>query len=116
MDQLRKPAALIRKRLSGRVGAGLDPCGAILLAFDLAKGKSCDIVFTLGAGLNKQEADALAERYHGISAADEALTVSPPILAKHDWNDKGQYTRSRGESFSKWLVITSSLIKQIMGT
>lgn len=67
------PAALKRTRLSGRVGAGLDPCGAILLTFDMAEGQSRDIVFTLGAGQNKQDADVLAQRYHGRVAAEAAF-------------------------------------------
>lgn len=70
-----KPAALNRKRLSGRVGAGLDPCGAIQLIFDLESEQSGDIVFTLGAGHNKQEADTLAQRHRGPNAAKSALTT-----------------------------------------
>jgi cyclic beta-1,2-glucan synthetase len=71
---LNQPACLKRKRLSGRVGAGLDPCGAIQLAFDLASGETREIVFTLGAGQNRQDADTLIERYHGRSSAQTALT------------------------------------------
>ncbi len=51
--------------MSGRVGAGLDPCGAIQLVFDLAEGQTREIVFTLGAGKDRQEADTLVQRYHG---------------------------------------------------
>jgi cyclic beta-1,2-glucan synthetase len=71
-----RPAALGHLRLSGRVGAGLDPCGAIQLTFDLAAGQSREIVFTLGAGQNRYDADMLAQRYHGsIPAADALLAV-----------------------------------------
>jgi cyclic beta-1,2-glucan synthetase len=70
---LEKPACMIRSRLSGRVGAGLDPCGAIQLAFDLAEGETREIVFTLGAGQNKQDANVLAERYHDSTSAQAAL-------------------------------------------
>ena len=69
----KQPAALKRKRLSGRVGAGLDPCAAIQLTFDLAEGQSRDIIFTLGAGKNRQDADELIQRYHGTAAAQAAL-------------------------------------------
>ncbi len=68
-----QPAALKRKRLSGRVGAGLDPCAAIQLAFDLAEGQTREIVFTLGAGQNRQDADLLLQRYQDRSAAQAAL-------------------------------------------
>jgi cyclic beta-1,2-glucan synthetase len=70
---LQQPAALKRLRLSGRVGAGLDPCGAIQITFDLAEGQSREIVFTLGAGKNKEEAEALAQRYQGSAAAQTVL-------------------------------------------
>jgi cyclic beta-1,2-glucan synthetase len=68
-----QPAVLRRKQLSGRVGAGLDPCGAIQVTFALQEGQSRDIIFTLGAGQNRQDADALAQRYHGAAAAQAAL-------------------------------------------
>ena len=35
---LRDPAAMHRMRLSGKVGAALDPCAAIQVVFDLADG------------------------------------------------------------------------------
>jgi cyclic beta-1,2-glucan synthetase len=68
-----QPAALERIRLSGRVGAGLDPCGAIQLAFDLAEGQAREIIFTLGAGQNSSDAETLVQRYHGSPAAAAAL-------------------------------------------
>jgi cellobiose phosphorylase len=45
---LRNPAAMRRAQLSNRVGAGLDPCGALQVAFDLADGAEREIVFALG--------------------------------------------------------------------
>jgi cellobiose phosphorylase len=44
------PAAMRRAQLSNKVGAGLDPCGALQVAFDLADGEEREIVFTLGVG------------------------------------------------------------------
>lgn len=68
------PAALERAHLSDRVGAGFDPCGAIQLTFELANGQSREIVFTLGCGKDRQEADTLAQRYNGGFVASTALT------------------------------------------
>ena len=45
---LRNPAAMRRAQLSNKVGAGLDPCGALRVAFELADGQEREIVFTLG--------------------------------------------------------------------
>ena len=42
------PAAMRRAHLSNKVGAGLDPCGALRVAFELADGQEREIVFTLG--------------------------------------------------------------------
>jgi cellobiose phosphorylase len=70
---LRKPAALTRVRLSGRLGAGLDPCAAFQVPFDLAAGQSREIVFTLGAGRDANDASDLARRFRGSAAARGAL-------------------------------------------
>ncbi len=76
-----RPAALERARLSGRVGAAFDPCGAIALAFDIEEGQSREIVFILGAGKNSQEADDLVQRYRGSAAAADAL-----LAARQYWH------------------------------
>jgi cyclic beta-1,2-glucan synthetase len=70
---LANPAAMKRTRLSGRVGAGLDPCAALQVVFDLADGQEREIVFRLGVGGNAEEAARLVQRYHGAPAAQAAL-------------------------------------------
>jgi cyclic beta-1,2-glucan synthetase len=70
---LKNPAAMKRTRLSGKVGAGLDPCAAIQVSFDLADGQSREIVFRLGVGRNADEAGKLVQRFRGASAAHAAL-------------------------------------------
>ncbi len=78
---LRDPAALRRARLSGKVGAGLDPCGAIQVSFDLADGQEREIVFRLGVGRNADDATALVQRFRGGAAARTALEA-----VWHYWN------------------------------
>jgi cellobiose phosphorylase len=70
---LARPAALLRPRLSGRVGAGLDPCGALHAVVTLAPGESRRIGFVLGQGRDRDKALELARRYASIEQAIAAL-------------------------------------------
>lgn len=70
---LRKPAVMRRSRLSGKVGAALDPCGAIQVAFELANGEERELVFTLGAGQDADAAGNLIHQFWGSAAARVSL-------------------------------------------
>jgi cellobiose phosphorylase len=70
---LRDPAAMYQSRLSGRVGAGLDPCSAFQVSFDLLEGQERETVFRLGAGRNADDAANLVLRFWGYTAARNAL-------------------------------------------
>ncbi|MGC1453754.1 MAG: glucoamylase family protein, partial [Nitrospirota bacterium] len=70
---LQSPAAMTRTRLSGRIGAGLDPCAAVQVPFDLANGQEREIIFRLGAGRNSEDAGNLVQRFRGSGAARGAL-------------------------------------------
>ncbi|MCE9613439.1 MAG: hypothetical protein K8T26_04135 [Lentisphaerae bacterium] len=70
---LSRPAALGRVRLSGNVGAGLDPCGALQVTFDLAAGQERETSFRLGVGRTPAEALALIQRFRGGDASRVAL-------------------------------------------
>jgi cellobiose phosphorylase len=70
---VRSPAAMIRSRLSGRVGAGLDPCAAIQVAFELADRQECEFIFRLGVGRDAADASDLVHRFRGSAAARGAL-------------------------------------------
>jgi cyclic beta-1,2-glucan synthetase len=70
---LGSPAAMGRSRLSGKVGAALDSCGAIQVSFELADGGEREIVFTLGAGQDADDARNLVHRFRGSGAARGAL-------------------------------------------
>jgi cellobiose phosphorylase len=68
-----RPAAMTRARLSGRVGASLDPCAAIQVPFDLADGQEREIIFRLGAGKKSDDAGNLVRRFRGAAPARAAL-------------------------------------------
>jgi cellobiose phosphorylase len=72
---LRNPAAMSRTRLYGKVGAALDPCAAIQVAFELADGQEREIIFRLGIGRDADDAGNLVNRFRGSSAARGALDV-----------------------------------------
>ncbi len=70
---LSRPAAMKRVRLSGRVGAGFDPCGALQVLVDLAPAQEREIVFKLGSGRDAEEAYQLLHRFRGTQAARQEL-------------------------------------------
>jgi cellobiose phosphorylase len=70
---LRSPAAMARTRLSGKVGAALDPCGALQVAISLPPGAQRELVVTLGAGENVTDARKIVGRFRGGTAARAAL-------------------------------------------
>ena len=70
---LAAPAAMSLARLSGKVGAALDPCAAIQIPFELGDGQSREIVFRLGAGRDIDDVHALMHRFRGAAVARETL-------------------------------------------
>jgi cyclic beta-1,2-glucan synthetase len=70
---LAQPAALGRERLSGKVGAGLDPCGAVQTTIALAPGAEQEIGFRLGAGKSLAEVQQLVRRFREPNANRNAL-------------------------------------------
>ncbi|MGA7992758.1 MAG: glucoamylase family protein [Thermoanaerobaculia bacterium] len=79
-----RAAGLRRHRLSGRVGAGLDPCAAIQVAADLAPGETRRIVLLLGQGKDAAEARALLARYAGAGGPDAAADELRAVEASWD--------------------------------
>jgi cyclic beta-1,2-glucan synthetase len=71
------PAAMERQRLSGKVGAGLDPCAALQVPFELVQGQQREIVFMLGmADTRSTPVGTLVQRRRGAAAAREALITT----------------------------------------
>lgn len=70
---LAQPAALKRARLSGKVGAGLDPCGAVQVTFNLREGQERETSFRLGVGRNAADVQNLLHRFRRTDANRSAL-------------------------------------------
>jgi cyclic beta-1,2-glucan synthetase len=74
---LEHPAALERTdRLSGRVGAGLDPCSALQATVELAPGAQADVVFFLGEAATRGAAAELIMRYRTADLEGAARAVA----------------------------------------
>ena len=63
--------------LSGRVGAGLDPCGALQTRIELAPDAEVEVVLLLGEAADEAGMQALIERYRraDLDAVLEAVTT-----------------------------------------
>jgi cyclic beta-1,2-glucan synthetase len=68
---LEHPASLERgAELSGRVGAGLDPCAALQTRVELEPGERTEVLFFLGQGEDHEQARSLVQRYRTIDCAE----------------------------------------------
>ncbi len=79
---LSKPAAVGHTALSGRIGAGLDPCAAFQLRCVLQPGESRRLVLLLGQGADRDHARQLIARHGFVDAALAART-----RAQASWSD-----------------------------
>ncbi|MEO6324590.1 MAG: carbohydrate-binding protein, partial [Thermoanaerobaculia bacterium] len=66
------PEGLKRERLSGSVGAGLDPCAALQISLELQPRETRCVVFLLGEGRDADEVQELIARYRHADAARAA--------------------------------------------
>ena len=70
---LADPLAMEFTHLPGRVGAVLDPCGAIQARLRVKPGEVLVVTFLLGEGHDETMARALVAKYHDGNAVDSAL-------------------------------------------
>ncbi len=65
---LDRPASLERgMKLSGKTGAGLDPCAVLQTIVELKPGERTEVLFLLGQGTGPEEARSLVERYRALN-------------------------------------------------
>ncbi|MFH0856095.1 MAG: glucoamylase family protein [Candidatus Omnitrophota bacterium] len=69
------PSVMRKDRLSGKVGAGIDPCVATQVKFELEDDQQKEVVFTFGSGKTVDEARELVRRFGGIEAARQELEM-----------------------------------------
>jgi cyclic beta-1,2-glucan synthetase len=76
------PRALERAALSGRFGAGLDPCGALQVPLRLAPGETLELSFVLGDADGPAAARSLALKY-----ADDAAVARAFGQVRETWDE-----------------------------
>jgi cellobiose phosphorylase len=70
---LNNPEAMKRTKLSGKWGAGLDPCAALQVPFELEDGSTREVVFRMGAGKDRFEAERTIKQFRGSKVAAQVL-------------------------------------------
>jgi cellobiose phosphorylase len=70
---LKGPQAVLDGKLSGSYGRFVDAIGSLSALVELPPGGSQALAFTLGAADSREQALALATRYHDVTAARRAL-------------------------------------------
>ncbi|MDQ2922119.1 MAG: hypothetical protein M3R52_10985, partial [Acidobacteriota bacterium] len=60
---LARPAALRRVNLTGRDGAGLDPCAALQITVELAPNEAHEVIFLLGEAESKEAAQDIVAKF-----------------------------------------------------
>jgi cellobiose phosphorylase len=70
---LQRPDAMKRAKLSGKSGAGFDPCTAIRVPFEINSGATREIVFRMGAGKDRYEAEEVIRKFRGSKAAAKSF-------------------------------------------
>ena len=79
---LGNPAAMEQTRLSGRTGAGYDPCAALQVALELAPGERAEITCLLGQAESLDEVHKRVLHYRESPALETALSQT-----KAWWDD-----------------------------
>jgi len=104
------PAGLERgARLSGRVGAGLDPCAALQTVIDVPPGGREEIVFFLGEAASSAEARALLDGYRGEDLDSTLKTV------RTEWDDTLGAVQVKTPDRSMDLMLNRWLLYQTLG-
>lgn len=104
-----RPAALFKNSLlSGKCGAGHDPCAALQQTIELRPGASVQVVFLLGQGATREATIELIQRYRGTDLDAILLEV------KKQWNDVFGAVQVRTPDASMDLLLNRWLLYQTL--
>ena len=113
---LARAAALTAAALSNRLGAGLDPCGALHVDLTLAPGETRQLVFLLGEGSSIDEVRALLARCGDLSRVEAARQEVDAQLGTHARRDSGAYAGRFVRPADERLVAASDAQLPLVGT
>jgi cyclic beta-1,2-glucan synthetase len=110
LGDLRQPAALGGNGpLNGRLGAGLDPCGALQTRVELPPQTQIELVFALGDADSEAAASALIERCRALSI-DEVLA---DVAAQ--WDGVLDTVQVRTPERAMDILLNDWLLYQVLG-
>ena len=101
---LQNPAAMKRARLSGKVGAGLDPCAAIQVAFELADGEEREIVFPPRRRAQRRRGRAARPALSRRPGGTRRTRRGAPAMDADARCRAGGDARSGGQCAGQWLA------------
>ncbi|PYJ67388.1 MAG: hypothetical protein DME76_15345, partial [Verrucomicrobia bacterium] len=70
---LRDPAAMQHVRLTGDIGAGLDPCAALQIVVEIDPGETAEMTFLIGQADDEEKARAIVNRFRDPANVEAAL-------------------------------------------
>ena len=102
---LREPAGLVGDHVLGaRAGAGFDPCSVLMKRLELDPAESCDVVFLLGQGADKGEAQSLVDRALNMDVQGTYRDVVARWRAVLDKVEVASPERSMDLMLNGWLL------------
>ena len=80
---LSSPDSLFYAKLSGEIGTGYDPCGALQVKITLKQNENKELVFLLGMAPEMKEVQSLVQKYRSVKNAKDSL-----LQVKNFWKTK----------------------------
>ena len=110
LGTIARPAVLRDDRpLSNRLGAGLDPCGALQTRIELPPDTQIDIVFMLGDAASEADAQALITKYRAADIDSVLADVAT------QWNGLLDTVQVRTPDRAMDILLNDWLLYQVLG-
>lgn len=104
-----EPEAMRRKGLSGRLGAGYEPCVALQIQVMLDPGQEKELVFLLGQGSDRQQVMMIVNKYRRIDEAKNEFRRSVQY-----WKDMLETIQVKTPDTSMDILVNGWLLYQVI--